>query len=208
MIMKKHIIVLPIIMILTSAVLPADIFWSSEEKLEANDAGTAEISAYWNLEEIQGLTEYDVWFEGESDSTDGGYVRLEDNAVVSMGGTSIQGKGTFGIGWDITSFGACNIFLSASGAFENDEKKTIDWEAEWKAYGTETDVVLGSIDGSQPYTDEKLIYQHNPQKNQIHSTGSVPFTITTANYEISNKENDIYRTYLYITIKDNTGSQL
>ena len=162
--MKKHILVLPIIMILTSAVLPADIFWSSEEKLEANDAGTAEISAYWNLEEIQGLTEYDVWFEGESDSTDGGYVRLEDNAI--------------------------------------------DWEAEWKAYGTETDVVLGSIDGSQPYTDEKLIYQHNPQKNQIHSTGSVPFTITTANYEISNKENDIYRTYLYITIKDNTGSQL
>ena len=206
--MKKHYIVLPIIIFLVLAVLPADIFWSSDEELKENAAGTAEISAYWNLEEIQGLTEYDVWFEGESDSTEGGYSRLEDNASVSLGGTYIQGKGTYKVGWDITSFAACNIFLSASGAFVNDENKQIDWEATWKTYGTNNEVTLGSIDGSQLYTEEKLVYQHNPQKDRIHNTGTVPFTITTENYQGSDKENDIYKTYLYITIKDNSGGQL
>ena len=201
MIMKKRLFVLPIIMFITLAVLSADIFWSSDAELEMGKPGTAEIEAYWNLDTIQSLSNYDVWFESDEG-------RLEDNATVSLGGTYIQGVGTYKIGWDITAFDAYNIYLSSSGPFKNDEEKNIDWVAEWFVYGTGESMTLGSIDGTQPYNAAKLVYRHNPQTDSIHSSGAVDFEITTENYEISDKENDIYSTYLYITISDNSGSQV
>lgn len=200
--MKKSLFVLPIIMFLTTVGLFADIYWSSDTKLEENAAGTAEISTYWDLDTVADLSSREVWFEDASDG------RLDDNASVSLGGTFIQGKGEYKVGWNITSFEACDILLSASGPFKNYASEEIDWVAEWTVYGSDEKVMLGAIDGTQPYDDEKLIYRHNPRENTINSTGKVPFVITTDNYAISDIENNIYKTYLYITIRDNSGSQL
>ena len=186
---------------MTMAVLSADVFWSSDEMLGDNSTGNAEIGAYWNLDTIQGLAKYDVWFED-------GEGKLDDYASVSMGGTYVEGKGEYKIRWDITAFGAYDIYLSARGPFENEEQQQIDWVAEWNQFGTGEPMTLGSIDGSQPYDATKLVYRHDPLQDLVHSSGEVEFTITTEEYEISDKENDIYSTSLYITISDNSGSQL